>query len=907
MNWLRQRKLFDFCRSGDIRGVIGFLEQRPSRINTTNIWNQTALYLACENGRTAVAQYLLDNGADVCRGRTNPLIAAVRYGHYDCVKLLLEYHADPNCHSLRRETPISIALRKHPGNIKLLILLLLQYDAIPSTLLSEEISVQLLKNAEVEHTKAIQKLIDGNFINLTAESTLLAAFDFAFKRGSVELAEKILSNYSRIEQLYAEAVYYSAKNNWPNILSKLIEKRVDVNTLIEGQTPLYAACKEGHEYAVSLLLDNGADPDVPNDFGTIELHLEIDGYDDKLSSAAANINALDRDGATPLHLACKRGETRIVKLLLSHGADPDIATVGPNTWYPIHPACYGLHYDVVKLLLEYHADVNVRDSTGKTALHCALSVSNGDGDKSGDLIQLLLDAGADVNAAYKLGETPFNIACFKGMESVAKKMLKYGAKVDMSVVQLLLTNGANQNLHEDGSDSRCSSFPLHMAAAGDNGKLVEFLLEHGADIDVADINGNTALHHAIEYYSNNSRNAMSVVDILLENKANVNIVNNSGDTPLYRAVSNGLLDVVSKMLEKCGGNPNGGSPTKCPLVEACLMSNRKLVGVLLKHGADPNLTWTSCDPRSEREIPLFHAVDKGSVNITRKLLKAGSDVHAVNGEGKSVVSFATENMLNSRHFRSTEHTRNRLSIVRLLLQRGADVNTIMPHASSPLYPAVTALAEADAQIWEYLYNYSQYRIAVIKLLQLIVKYGAKLQDSCCQTGDNVRLLVTLATLDTFDLTYDFILKLFRAGAEFQLLARCCKAVETHYCTTKSISLCQAAVLAGYVPSDEELQKLKSAAARGRTAQIQQLVNWLNEDRRQVPSLQRQCRVVIRRQLSVAARFQSILPTIEQLHLPNVIKEYLRFDGPLTEVDLRVNDLRETDETFSNWLFYMYLY
>jgi len=85
---------------------------------------------------------------------------------------------------------------------------------------------------------------------LTAESTLLAAFDFAFKRGSVELAEQILSNYSQIGQLYPEAVYYSAKNNWPNILSKLTEKRVDVNSLIEGQTPLYAACKEGHKHAV---------------------------------------------------------------------------------------------------------------------------------------------------------------------------------------------------------------------------------------------------------------------------------------------------------------------------------------------------------------------------------------------------------------------------------------------------------------------------------------------------------------------------------------------------------------------------------------------------------------------------------------------------------------------------------
>jgi len=143
------------------------------------------------------------------------------------------------------------------------------------------------------------------------------AFDYAFKRaGSFDLAERILSydSYPQIEQLYRKAVYYSAKNNWLTILSKLTEKKVGINSLTKGHTPLSAACKEGHESVVRLLLHNGADPNVPNEFGTTALHFAVGGYDDTsiaemLLLAGANVNALDGEGASPLFMPCERGKS----------------------------------------------------------------------------------------------------------------------------------------------------------------------------------------------------------------------------------------------------------------------------------------------------------------------------------------------------------------------------------------------------------------------------------------------------------------------------------------------------------------------------------------------------------------------------------------------------------------------
>ena len=272
---------------GDLDGVKRLIQQGVD-VNTVNCCNETALYFACDNEHTEVAQYLLDNGASVNLG-ANSLIPAVRYNHYACVKLLLEYHADANCTNSKRESPVSVAIGKRQYST---ILLLLQHGANPTTSLGD-MAVQLLQHTKPKHAKAVQKLIN-----------------FAFKLGLAELAEHFLSyvGYSKLE-LYPDAAYYSAKNNWPNILSKLIEKGVDVNEMSEDQTPLGVACANGHECITSLLLVNRADPNVRDGFGRTALHYAVDHYAFTprsetstaailLSAAGANVNMPDRDGAS---------------------------------------------------------------------------------------------------------------------------------------------------------------------------------------------------------------------------------------------------------------------------------------------------------------------------------------------------------------------------------------------------------------------------------------------------------------------------------------------------------------------------------------------------------------------------------------------------------------------------------
>ena len=490
-----------------------------------------------------------------------------------------------------------------------------------------------------------------------------------------------------------------------------------------------------------------------------------------------------------------------------------------------------------RLVEEEYAEVNAKNEHNKTALYYACE--NG----HTELAQYLLDNGASVH----LGDIPLTVA-------VRNKHL--------SVVELLLTHGAHPGaLEEDVKYSSRHKLPLHIAADDKNCELVELLLKHGANVDITDYNGHTALHNAITKttwlsYRIATKNAKSVIDILLENKADVNIVNNYGQTALHLAVCNGMTAVVRKMLQDCGGNPNKGLLANNPLAAACERQNVELVDILLKHGADPN------------ETLLYHEGTNAACLAVGEITRCDF--------------FSRDKLTKDDRDSLTE----KLSVVRLLVQHGAHFNMLMQDGQSPLVSVVDVLCSVEQP------RGLRYR-CVVELLQLMVKHGAVLLDPPPQPDSNT--FVTLRSLARFDGKHELIVDMLRAGVGFQLLVSCCNAIVMGPWTAKSLCLCQAAVLAGYKPSNEELRILQSEAARTRSGVPDELVNWLNEDRQQAPSLLRQCRVVIRRQLSAAVHYQTILPAIDKLPLPNDLKLYLQFDGVMSEVDLSVSeDLQSCD-------------
>ena len=912
--------------------IVTLLLQHGAPVNVVSSIGETPLYVACSKGLTAIVKQLLDCKADVALTTRNykkyPLMIACEREFRDIATMLLDRGADANVNK-NQQTPLKLASAN--GDAVLVKQLLKggadvnQMKRISDTALHVAM-IPRRGIANEAFANVVQKLLksgaEPNAHNCKGETPLCLACRPTNGEVNVGIVQILLEHGADSNKSPPHAM-----SSWSR-------------DYLLPPSPLSLAAICGNNELTMLLIKFGARIDHSDNRGRTALHFAV-GHDnvtwcydlrhmeatksgpdmsttELLLSAGADVNAMDNTGVSPLYLACDGGKTEFVKLLLSHGANPNIVTADK---YPLHAACRGQYYDAVTVLLEYNADVAVRDGRGKTALHFTVESDthhSTDSDTGNVLVQLLLDRGANINSVSENGETPFYIACSRGLMPTVKKMLQYGAKVDgnsgkklplhvacrnkhVSVVRLLLTNGANPNVQEEDDKDRYwrpkrLQLPLHIAADGGNSELVELLLKHDAIIDVADSDGNTVLHHTLEHYyyhqgptswrdsedSVSSCNEKSVIDILLENKADVNVLNSSGETPLYRAVSRGLVDVVSKMLQVCGVDPNKGSPDKSPLVAACLTQNVELVETLLQHGADPNVAQMSCDSDSKCAFPLCIAAEKGDSDIVMLLLKAGANVNATNQGGKSALYLTAETLTGSCYYQSTEVIRKQLSTIRVLLHSGANFNKLMPDGRSPLHLAVTALSEAHRrEDW--------CKTGIAELLQLMVQHGAMLLDSSCHIWRQSLHSGTLVALANFDGRHEFIVDFFRAGAGFYLLAFCCNAVAvaTSPLEKKSITLCQAAVLAGYSPSAEELQHVQFAAAnRNATGHLmEQLMNWLNEDRQQVPSLLRLSRVAIRQQLSVVVHFQTILPAIDKLPLPTNLKLYLQFDGTMTEVDL----------------------
>jgi ankyrin repeat protein len=183
---------------------------------------------------------------------------------------------------------------------------------------------------------------------------------------------------------------------------------------------------------------------------------------------------------------------------------------------------------------------------------------------------------------------------------------------------------------------------------GDIDQIRKFINKN--DVHNIDLEEMTPLHYAIK------RNDPKIVQILIDYGADLNAKNKDGLTPLHYAVSlvNVNLDIVQLLIK--GSDVNSKIPNVYSILHtACYHKGPILVETLIKAGADVNE-----NNNQDGRYPLHVAVLYSDLDTIKCLLDNGADVNATNNDEETALHLAAEN--------------DRIEVVKILLLYGADKN-----------------------------------------------------------------------------------------------------------------------------------------------------------------------------------------------------------------------------------------
>lgn len=185
------------------------------------------------------------------------------------------------------------------------------------------------------------------------------------------------------------------------------------------------------------------------------------------SRTDAPLNLRNFEGQTPLLLACvNRSDARVVRALLSAGADPNIVSNVDRS--PLHEVT---NRQAAQALISHGGNVNAQDFNGYTPLHCAVERDDP------EVLETLLDAEADTSLTECNGLTPL--------------MLALQCEVENSCANRLVS--VTRNLDAAAFDGWTA---LMLAANCGRTDVVRSLVERGAGVDAL-AEGVTALHLAV--------------------------------------------------------------------------------------------------------------------------------------------------------------------------------------------------------------------------------------------------------------------------------------------------------------------------------------------------------------------------------------------------------------------------
>lgn len=508
---------------------------------------------------------------------------------------------------------------------------------------------------------------------------------FLFVGGKSSL-NKMAENY----EVYDAEIY--AKKYGDKIIKELVlNYGKDINqTGDEDIGGLYQAIKHNNIKAVKFFIENNANVEIATFDGTTPLVLAIEENKPKIvelliKEGKANIYGVyaKETEKYPIYCAVKNKNLNIIKILLDNNFDLKRES------YILSYAMENSDENIVKYLVENGADMY---SYEITALYQAVLNLNP------KLVEYFLDKGASIekaggtdvygNIMMAAAGSKFNNSNDKS--PVDLEALEKSAENSAKIMQTIISK-VDKKLINDSLEGKT---PLIIAVGNSYIDTAKILIENGANINAVDIEGWSALSYAVNngdieiaklLLENKAKikdelliaikspiveSRINIMKLLIDNKANINYTDENGFNPLNIAIESGDME-LTKFLITNGANVNSLMQDGVSLIGyAIAQNNMDLLQILIENGA--NVNYTNGD--SWADTPLKTASRLGLDNVVRILLTRNADINSVDMNGNTALHTAA---LNSQ-----------LSIVKLLLEKNPNLDIQNKVGNTALHLAV---------------------------------------------------------------------------------------------------------------------------------------------------------------------------------------------------------------------------
>ena len=429
-----------------------------------------------------------------------------------------------------------------------------------------------------------------------------------------------------------------------------------------GRTPLHYAAWGRGPGIIRLLLDGGARVDARDSRGRTPLlqawSLEIFRT---LRAAGADVRAQADDGYTVLHRAALVADASAVEALIVAGLDPNArtdsgitvlhVTRSPETFEALHAA---------------GADIHARTNYGYTVLHTAA------GSWDAATVETLIAAGLNPNAEASNGVTPLLAA--RSRETF-EALIAGGA--DLAPIEAVFAPDGLEAVRRGDIHGSVLSVAVRWVGRFANASLVERLRAINPDFaevpDRTPTSGLHALHFAARYNEDPAMIAAlstdnvhattttdsfwqtpfelaaryngnpAVVEALLDAGARAHVNRQwNRRTPLYLAASNAsprAAEIVGVLLaagaDANGRDENGELTGYAPLYPAAMTQNVAAMELLLKAGAEVNVTGSSMYQSLLADVLGRGRFDCGYAPVAATLREAGAESWRIVGEHRT--------------------------------------------------------------------------------------------------------------------------------------------------------------------------------------------------------------------------------------------------------------------------------